>query len=135
MITERMTEYDTCKRPPLKTCPECGQLKPLGDYTRDVRQPDGAAFYCRPCARLTHQLSRDARKGAPQSRHPVGSMSRWDISVPGLREHPSVDGVPREQKQRLRTRPVLQAVPQLVAALREIGTAEIAIIISVGGTA
>lgn len=56
-----------------KWCPDCKTDKPLTEFTSDRRRKDGKAFYCKPCARLRHQLSRDRRRGhPPQHRYPRG---------------------------------------------------------------
>jgi hypothetical protein len=34
-----------------KSCPRCGQDKPLADFGRNRARADGLAAYCRPCAR------------------------------------------------------------------------------------
>lgn len=36
----------------LKTCPDCGQDKRLDAFGNNRAQPDGKAFYCRPCFNL-----------------------------------------------------------------------------------
>lgn len=63
--------------PPSKRCPDCGQTKAVGDFSNDRARADGRAFYCKPCARLRHQRSRDARRLGP-----LKSRCRRQIDVP-----------------------------------------------------
>src|SRR4051794_191632 len=64
-----------------KYCPDCRQVRPLGEFTRDRRRRDGLAFYCRHHARLRLRESKARRQGPPKTRHvldravPVGS--KW----------------------------------------------------------
>lgn len=59
-----------------KFCKDCGELRPVAEFTRDRRRRDGLSFYCKTHARRRILLSKDARKGPPRSRHPR------DILVP-----------------------------------------------------
>ena len=64
-----------------KLCPDCGAERPISDFTRNKRQKDGLAFYCRDHARLRLRQSKLRRQGPPQSRHAVGKVvpagSKW----------------------------------------------------------
>jgi hypothetical protein len=53
-----------------KHCRDCGQARPIGEFTRNRNSRDGYAFYCREHARRRHRQSRDSRNGAPTRRHP-----------------------------------------------------------------
>lgn len=53
-----------------KYCRDCGELRPVSDFTRNRAQRDGLSFYCRTHARRRLLQSKDARKGPPKSRHP-----------------------------------------------------------------
>lgn len=55
-----------------KLCRDCGELRPISEFTRNRNSRDGYAFYCRDHARRRHQRSRDARRGAPSKRFPRG---------------------------------------------------------------
>lgn len=33
-----------------KKCPDCGEEKPISEYWKNKRMPDGLYFYCKPCA-------------------------------------------------------------------------------------
>jgi 5-methylcytosine-specific restriction endonuclease McrA len=35
----------------MKSCPECNEVKPLTDFHKDKSKRDGAASYCKPCAK------------------------------------------------------------------------------------
>ncbi len=52
----------------LKYCPDCGENRPVTDFTRDRRRPDGLAFYCRDHARRRLRASRERRQGPPKRR-------------------------------------------------------------------
>ena len=36
----------------MKACADCGELKPLADYHRDARRPDGRVRQCKPCRKV-----------------------------------------------------------------------------------
>lgn len=55
-----------------KYCGDCGEERPIADFTKNRNSRDGYAFYCREHARRRHQTSRDGRTGAPTRRHPRG---------------------------------------------------------------
>lgn len=55
-----------------KYCPDCGESRPVGVFTRDKRRRDGLAFYCRDHARQRLRDSKARRVGPPSRRHPVG---------------------------------------------------------------
>lgn len=56
----------------VKHCPDCTLDKPTSAFTRDVRQRDGLAFYCRDCANVRQTASRRRRDGPPRSRNGQG---------------------------------------------------------------
>ena len=53
-----------------KYCKDCGELRPVSEFTRDRARPDGLSFYCKLHARRRLLRSKDLRKGQPRSRHP-----------------------------------------------------------------
>jgi hypothetical protein len=55
-----------------KYCPDCGEERPVGQFTKDKRRRDGLAFYCRDHARQRLRESKVRRIGPPTRRHPVG---------------------------------------------------------------
>jgi len=55
-----------------KHCRDCGEERPLSEFTKNRNSRDGYAFYCRDHARRRHQASRDRRTGSPTKRHPRG---------------------------------------------------------------
>jgi hypothetical protein len=55
-----------------KFCRDCGEERPLTDFTKNRNSRDGYAFYCRDHARRRHETSRDRRTGSPTKRHPRG---------------------------------------------------------------
>jgi hypothetical protein len=55
-----------------KFCRDCGEERPITDFTKNRNSRDGYAFYCRDHARRRHQASRDSRTGRPTKRHPRG---------------------------------------------------------------
>jgi hypothetical protein len=54
-----------------KYCPDCGEFRPVAEFTRDRRRADGLAFYCAVHARRRVRDSKRRRLGPAQSRHPV----------------------------------------------------------------
>src|SRR3712207_8974926 len=52
-----------------KYCRDCGEARPVGEFTRDRSRPDGLSFYCKVHARRRLLRSKDARQGLPRSRH------------------------------------------------------------------
>lgn len=57
-----------------KFCSDCGELRPLTEFTRDRRRRDGLAFYCRDHARRRVRESKERRHGPPKHRHAVDVM-------------------------------------------------------------
>ena len=57
-----------------KFCRDCGDERPLADFTKNRNSRDGYAFYCRVHARRRHQAARDRRNGQPTKRHPRGIL-------------------------------------------------------------
>ena len=53
-----------------KHCRDCGEERPVAEFTRNRNSRDGLAFYCREHARRRHRRSRDERVGTPARRHP-----------------------------------------------------------------
>ncbi len=53
----------------LKYCRDCGELRPVTEFTSDRSRADGLSFYCRTHARRRLLASKDARQGPPKSRH------------------------------------------------------------------
>ena len=54
----------------VKFCRDCGENRPVTEFTRNRNSKDGLAFYCAVHARRRHISSRDERNGPPRSRHP-----------------------------------------------------------------
>ena len=52
-----------------KHCKDCGEMRPVEEFTRDRTRHDGLSFYCKTHARRRLLESKDARKGPPKSRH------------------------------------------------------------------
>ena len=61
-----------------KRCPSCGETKPLDDFPRNKRSPDGRAFYCKPCHNRKGRESRERRHGSTRSYH---LKARYGISA------------------------------------------------------
>lgn len=47
----------------MKTCRDCGQHKPLEDFSPAKKASDGRTSYCRECLRVRHRGYRDAKTG------------------------------------------------------------------------
>ena len=52
-----------------KYCKDCGEARPVSEFTRDRTRTDGLSFYCKTHARRRLLVSKDARKGPPKRRH------------------------------------------------------------------
>ncbi|MDP5183311.1 endonuclease VII domain-containing protein [Blastococcus sp. BMG 814] len=59
-----------------KFCRDCGELRPVAEFSRDRRRADGLSFYCKVHARRRLLASKDARQGPPKRRH------RREVDVP-----------------------------------------------------
>jgi hypothetical protein len=51
----------------MKTCPDCGTLKPLEEFPRNARRPDGRGRYCKGCFAERYRAHRE-RKVAQEGR-------------------------------------------------------------------
>jgi hypothetical protein len=64
-----------------KYCRDCGELRPVAEFSRDRARRDGLSFYCKVHARQRLLRAKDARQGPPKSRHPrdveVPQGSKW----------------------------------------------------------
>jgi hypothetical protein len=64
-----------------KFCKDCGEFRPVSEFTLDRARRDGLSFYCKVHARRRLLTSKDLRKGAPKSRHrrevPVPDGFKW----------------------------------------------------------
>src|SRR3954453_18989379 len=54
-----------------KFCPDCDNSRPVSEFTKDSRRPDGLAFYCAVHARRRVRESKRRRLGEPRRRHLV----------------------------------------------------------------
>src|SRR3954454_6352124 len=52
----------------MKYCSDCGEPRPIAEFTRDKRRKDGLAFYCARHARQRVVQSKRRRLGAPKHR-------------------------------------------------------------------
>src|SRR5690349_15865096 len=59
-----------------KFCKDCGEQRPISEFTSDRARRDGLSFYCKTHSRRRLLASKDARKGPPKSRH------KRDVAVP-----------------------------------------------------
>ncbi|ROO88434.1 recombination endonuclease VII [Actinocorallia herbida] len=64
-----------------KLCPDCGTVKPLGEFGRNKALQDGHSFYCKECARLrSNRLYREraVQQGrAVRERTEVPEGTKW----------------------------------------------------------
>lgn len=51
-----------------KTCPRCGELKPITEFARNRSRPDGRGSYCRPCHRGVYAEYRRSPRGREAAR-------------------------------------------------------------------
>ena len=84
-----------------KHCRDCGEDRPVVEFTSDRSRLDGLSFYCKVHARRRLLASKDARLGPPRSRH------RRDVAVPeGHKWCPECDEVkPVAEYPRNRSQP------------------------------
>lgn len=85
-----------------KFCPDCRQEVSVTGFTKNKRSRDGLAFYCAPCARARHLVSRRARNGPARHRgslRPAGipGGSKW---CPECGDVKTLDQFPRNRAQR-----------------------------------
>lgn len=45
-----------------KACTKCGEVKPLSEFHRDKKAPDGHAHACKPCKTAQIRAAQDRRK-------------------------------------------------------------------------
>ena len=62
-----------------KDCPQCRRTLPLAEFHRNVRRPDGLAYYCKRCSTEPMEASRRKRGVKPRraSSEPVPQGSKW----------------------------------------------------------
>ena len=81
-----------------KSCPDCGHVQPISEFTKNRARPDGLAFYCRSHARQRSRASRETRLGPPMTRHArdvaVPDGFKW---CPDCREVKPLDDYPRSR--------------------------------------
>src|SRR4051812_13765810 len=53
-----------------KFCRDCGEYRPVSEFTRNRGQPDGLAFYCKTHARHRRTASQRVQLGPPKHRFP-----------------------------------------------------------------
>src|SRR3954449_7479439 len=59
-----------------KFCRDCGDYRPVSDFSRNARSRDGLAFYCREHLAERSLRSREARRTKPRvRRHPASEVS------------------------------------------------------------
>lgn len=69
-----------------KTCPRCGELKPVTDFPRNRSRPDGRGAYCRPCHAGVFREYRSTAHGreavrASQRRSLARRKAKFDAAV------------------------------------------------------
>lgn len=62
-----------------KTCRDCGESKPLTEFSPSSKNRDGRVSYCRPCLAVRHLRYRDARAGAEPSRRSRARATSADV--------------------------------------------------------
>lgn len=77
----------------MKLCRDCGQDKPLEEFSPAKKASDGRTSYCRPCLRVRHQRYRDAQNGGePRRRSAARATSSGVKWCPGCtQELPRVE--------------------------------------------
>lgn len=67
-----------------KPCPICGLVKPLEDFARNNRRPDGRGSYCKPCAREKYHLpARQRHQETPPDHHGEHECAQCQRVLPG----------------------------------------------------
>lgn len=77
--------------PAVKRCRDCGEEKPLTEFSPAAKNRDGRTSYCCPCLRERHTQYREQQRGGPSSREaarraPAGS--KW---CPGCQAYQPLD--------------------------------------------
>ena len=64
-----------------KTCRDCGENKPLEEFSPAKKMKDGRTSYCRPCLKVRHRRYRDqtTRGGQPPARRTAARASAPDL--------------------------------------------------------
>ena len=74
-----------------KYCRDCGEARPITEFTSDRRRKDGLSFYCKTHARRRLLAAKDARNGPPQRRHAreiqVPQGSKWCPDCSTVKPH------------------------------------------------
>ena len=73
--------------PCVKTCRDCGENKPLEEFSPAKKAADGRTSYCRACLRVRHRRYRDARSGGVLKRVQAVRASSPDVKwCPGYKQ-------------------------------------------------
>lgn len=64
-----------------KTCPDCQQSKPLGEFYVDRRSPTGRTTYCKPCTKTRQKTyrQRSLRRGPRSHACQVAAGTTWEV--------------------------------------------------------
>jgi Recombination endonuclease VII len=53
----------------MKRCPDCGKYKPLDEFPRNKRKPDGRHAYCKPCHNARGRETKERLYGGSRHYH------------------------------------------------------------------
>ena len=67
-------------KPATKKCSKCGKEKPLDEFYRDKKSPDGYAYNCKECHRLTSRESYRKTKESTKPVHHSNTNVQTDLS-------------------------------------------------------
>ncbi|MCY7366511.1 MAG: endonuclease VII domain-containing protein [Frankiaceae bacterium] len=71
----------------MKRCRDCGEDKPLEEFSPAQKMRDGRTSYCRDCLRLRHQRYRDAKNGGQPSRRSAARATSSEVKwCPGCKQ-------------------------------------------------
>lgn len=71
----------TAMEPVVKTCTKCGETKPLSQFHRNRRSPDGHQTYCKPC------MNEGVRQRQQRRRNEIGEEAYLAIQRDIQRRH------------------------------------------------
>src|SRR4051794_20516784 len=78
-----------------KFCRDCGEDRPIAEFTRNRRQPDGLAFYCKTHAPRRRTASKRIQFGSPKHRYPQEAVPDRHKWCPDCDEIKPLDEFPR----------------------------------------
>jgi hypothetical protein len=80
-----------------KFCRDCGEYRPVAEFTRNSRQSDGLAFYCKTHARSRRNASKRLQFGPPKHRFAQGVVPNGHKWCPDCGQVKPLDEFPKSR--------------------------------------